>query len=359
MEYNIGASKPVQDRGTVSWKSPSNIALVKYWGKYASQIPANPSLSFTLSQCYTKTTVHYHLLEEAQEGYSLEFFLDGVEKPSFLPKIEQFLRKIDEFLPFLHSYHLKIESSNSFPHSSGIASSASGMSALALCLLEMSTRTPKETQSAQFFQNASFLARLGSGSAARSIQGPLVAWGKTAAIPESSDLYGVPYPTDCHEVFKDYQDCILLVDKGQKKVSSTVGHELMKGHPYAQQRFSQAHDHLSKLISILKSGDLEAFVELVELEALTLHAMMLTSQPSFILMKPNTLEIIEKVRAFRSASGLPICFTLDAGANVHLLFPKVDKDKIYQFIVNELVVYCENGQYLCDEVGLGCSPEIL
>ena len=82
----------------------------------------------------------------------------------------------------------------------------------------------------------------------------------------------------------------LLVDKGQKQVSSTVGHELMHGHPFAEQRFVQAHDHISKLIDVFATGNLKEFIHIVESEALTLHAMMMTSMPYFILMKPNTLE---------------------------------------------------------------------
>ncbi len=150
-----------------------------------------------------------------------------------------------------------------------------------------------------FNKKASFLARLGSGSACRSIEGDLIVWGKHKEIEGSSDLFGVKYPYEVHENFKNYQDTILLVDKGEKQVSSTVGHNLMHGHPFADERFKQAHDNLSKLIVILKTGDLKAFIEIVESEALTLHAMMMTSMPYFILMKPNTLEIINKIWKFR------------------------------------------------------------
>ena len=148
-----------------------------------------------------------------------------------------------------------------------------------------------------FNQKASFLARLGSGSACRSIEGELVVWGKNESIAGSSDLYGVKFEGDIHSNFQNYQDTILLVDKGEKQVSSTVGHQLMFGHPFAKERFSQAHENLAKLKTILASGDLKAFVEIVESEALTLHAMMMTSMPYFILMKPNTLEIINKIWA--------------------------------------------------------------
>ena len=96
-------------------------------------------------------------------------------------------------------------------------------------------------------------------------------------------------------------------------------------------------------------------MSLVESEALSLHAMMMTSMPYFILMKPNTLEIINKIWKFRSETQSPVCFTLDAGANVHVLYPENVKEKVLQFIQHELVGYCQNGQYICDEIGNGAQ----
>ena len=116
--------------------------------------------------------------------------------------------------------------------------------------------------------------------------------------------------------FSNYQDVILLVDKGEKQVSSTIGHNLMHNHPYAENRFKQANENLGKMATILQNGDIESFINLVESEALTLHAMMLTSNPYFILMKPNTLEIINRIWEYRQEKNSNICFTLDAGANV-------------------------------------------
>lgn len=342
-------------KGTSTWKSPSNIALVKYWGKKKNQIPANPSISFTLSACATTTTVHYHKLEEKTEDFSFDLYFEGKSKADFRPKILAFFERIQQFMPFLKEYHFKIDTSNSFPHSSGIASSASGMSALALCLMDMEQRLNPEMDRGFFNRKASFLARLGSGSACRSIEGDMVQWGAHKDNGQSSDLYGTKYPFKVHKVFDKYHDTILLVDKGQKEVSSTVGHNLMHGHPFATSRFEQAHQHLSELKPILETGDLNAFIKIVEREALTLHAMMMTSDPYFVLMKPNTLKIIHKIWAFRESSKSHICFTLDAGANVHILYPENEKEKIYQFIKDELVVYCENGQYICDRIGFGAK----
>jgi len=345
-----------KDSGSVTWSSPSNIALVKYWGKKEHQIPENPSVSFTLDHCKTTTTLSYSK-KETNDAFSFDVFLDGEQKDSFKSKIETFFKRIENYVPFLKDYHFKIETSNTFPHSSGIASSASGMSALALCLMsvEREISTALEVTDNYFNQKASFLARLGSGSACRSIEGDLIVWGTHKEIEGSSDLFGVKYPYEVHQNFKNYQDTILLVDKGEKQVSSTVGHNLMHNHPYASRRFEQAHENMSALINIFKTGDVDVFVKIVESEALTLHAMMMTSMPYFILMKPNTLEIINKIWAYRNKTNSKVCFTLDAGANVHVLYPEKEKDSVLEFIKTELVAYCQNGHYISDQIGFGAQ----
>ncbi|MFS4483717.1 diphosphomevalonate/mevalonate 3,5-bisphosphate decarboxylase family protein [Hyunsoonleella sp. 2307UL5-6] len=342
------------ENGSVTWSSPSNIALVKYWGKKAHQIPENPSISFTLNNCKTITNLSF-TTKEKEGKFSFEVYLDGEKKDDFKPKIETFFNRVELYVPFLRNYHFKIETSNTFPHSSGIASSASGMSALALCLMSIEKELKGDILEVDFIKKASFLARLGSGSACRSLEGDIVVWGSHDKINGSSNLFGVKYPYTVHQNFKNYQDTILLVDKGEKQVSSTVGHNLMHGHPFAQERFKQADKNLSDCITILKDGDLDKFTALVESEALTLHAMMMTSMPYFILMKPNTLEIINKIWAFRNKTNSKVCFTLDAGANVHVLYPESESMRVLEFIKNELVAYCQNGQYICDVIGLGAN----
>lgn len=344
-------------KGKVTWKAPSNIALVKYWGKKANQIPANPSISFTLDACATTTSVSYAKKEDISQ-LSFDLFFEGKPKEDFKPKILTFFERIEAYLPFLKTYHFKIETSNSFPHSSGIASSASGMAALALCLVDIEKSMNKDITDTFFLKKASFLARLGSGSACRSIEGDLVQWGEYEGISESSNLYGINYPFEVNAIFKNFHDSILLVHKGQKQVSSTVGHNLMHNHPYAERRFAQAHENLDNLQTVFESGNLKEFINIVESEALTLHAMMMTSMPYFVLMKPDTLEIINKIWAYREQSKVPICFTLDAGANVHVLYPESVKEKAIQFIQDELVAHCENGHYICDRVGNGARKLI-
>ncbi len=333
------------------WRSPSNIALVKYWGKHANQIPANPSLSFTLKECYTETEVTLSPKKSDTE-FDFEVQLDEKLEESFKPKIEKFFKAIVHEAGFLKEYHISIKTNNSFPHSSGIASSASGMSALALCLLSLKNQITGD-EPKDFLQKASEWSRLGSGSASRSVYGGLVQWGKSANNPVSSDQFATPFQGKTHEIFKDFKDYVLLVEVGSKSVSSTAGHGLMNNHPFAEKRFEQAHENLSKLETILENGDLEAFGNLVESEALTLHAMMMTSQPYFILMKPNTVKIIDLVWQFRKETSTPLYFTLDAGANVHLLFPASAETQVENFVERELRPYLKDGRYIKDCVGEG------
>jgi len=351
--------------GNFTWTAPSNIALVKYWGKLShqknelglddSQIPANPSLSFTLKNCHTVTSLQFSLRENTATPFSFELLFEGQPKLEFHPKMEQFFARITPYCPYLKDYHFIISSHNTFPHSSGIASSASGMAALAVNIMSLEQQLYPEMSQEYVQQKASFLARLGSGSACRSIKGSAVVWGETPSIAGSSNQYGISFPGEIHPIFQNYQDTILLVDKGEKQVSSTVGHELMHGHPFAQNRFDQAHEHLAQLKDIFASGNLEQFIALVESEALTLHAMMMCSQPYFILMKPNTLEIIQRIWQFRTRTNTPICFTLDAGANVHVLYPHSHKESCLQFIQAELIGFCQKEQYICDQIGNGAQ----
>jgi diphosphomevalonate decarboxylase len=131
----------------------------------------------------------------------------------------------------------------------------------------------------------------------------------------------------------------------------------MDSNPFSAKRFEVARNNLAQLDACLKNGRVNEFGSLVEKEALMLHALMMTSDPYFLLFKPNTLHIIEKVWDFRNKNGNQLYITLDAGANVHLLYPEHEKDTAKKLIDNELVGYCENMQYLCDEVGNG--PEEL
>ena len=349
--------------GRVGWQCPSNIALVKYWGKRGKQLPQNPSISFTLSECRSETFINF----EKADRFGFSFFFEGKENPAFGAKIEKFLLENQAFFPFINQLNLKVESRNTFPHSSGIASSASSMSAFVMCLLEIESMLSGLSASSRALRNsvpepvegtidlckASYFSRLASGSAARSVFPKMALWGKTEAYEGSSDEYAVSLENDIHPVFKTYHDSILIVSGETKAVSSRAGHALMEGNPYAPARYAQANENIKNLFAALKSGDLDTFINITESEALQLHALMMCSNPSFILMKPNTLRIIEMVRNFRNETQIPICFTLDAGPNVHLLYPETAAENVGYFVESKLIDYCADNQWIIDKVGDG------
>ncbi|MEG0760021.1 diphosphomevalonate decarboxylase [Chryseobacterium sp.] len=331
---------------TVSESCPSNIALIKYWGKYENQIPANPSISFTLNHCKTNTEMEFF----ANEKFSVQIFLSGNEELKFAEKIEKYFRNIEQYLPWILKGKYIIRTENTFPHSSGIASSASGFGAIAKCLMNLEESFSGKISEETSLRKASFLARLGSGSACRSLYNGLVVWGESDEVEGSSNLYAVKYSDEeIHSVFKDFNDWVLLIHEGVKSVSSTVGHGLMNTNPYAERRFQEAKENFVPMKEVLQSGNIEEFIKLVEHEALTLHAMMMLSDPAFILMKTGTLEVINKIWDFRKNTKLPLFFTLDAGANVHLLFPNDgSEDRIKSFVESELITYTQKNGVVKD-----------
>jgi len=334
-----------QDKQELVVSAPSNIAFVKYWGKKGQQLPINPSVSMTLQACVTKTKFTYRFENDgpALESYSFE----GNENPSFKARIEKYLGSVIEVCPALKNLKFSIESENTFPHSAGIASSASAFAAIGYALAYID-----DTVSNDLNMRASNLARLGSGSAARSIDGPYMAWGLSDAVEGSSDEHAVKL-ADIHSEFENVCDSILLVSKDEKAVSSSQGHALMQDHPFKQVRIDQARKNTKELVKALKIGDWEHFGKVVEEEALTLHAMMMTSDPSFILLAPQSLEVIKRVRDYRAQSKLPLYFTIDAGPNIHLIYPEQHAEEIQNFINAELADLCEGKSFINDKCGSG------
>lgn len=342
-----------QKNNKVGWKVPTNIALIKYWGKKPVQIPQNPSLSVTLSDSYTETYVEYFEKASKSNSIQLEFYFDGKKNESFEKRILNFFNSIESELPFLTEYKFKISSVNSFPHSSGIASSASSMAALSLCLMSIYEEVNHiQLEKDEFLKKASYYARLGSGSAARSVFGGYAIWGENEFVESASDLYAIPFNSEIHQDFKKLRIAVLLVSSKEKEVSSSKGHELMYNHPFAEARFNQAHSNLGLMLDILKAGDKNSFFKLIETEALSLHAMMMSSTPSFLLLKPNSVAIVDKVREARR-NGLDVGFTIDAGANIHVIYFENQKAEAHQFIQRELLQYCENNKWIDDKLGDG------
>lgn len=317
----------------IAWRCPSNIAIVKYWGKTGNQLPCNPSVSLTLSEAVTE--VKLETFEKKQTGIELEYFFEGGRNDSFQKRIFKYLETNISHFPLLKDVAIRLSSHNSFPHSTGIASSASAFGAIALSLLDAEGSLNGKSDKELFYKKASELARLGSGSACRSMFGGYASWGEHPEINGSSDLYATEV-TDVHENFRQMMDAILIVDDEPKKVSSSIGHSLMNNHPYAENRFLQAKENAGKIIKTLYNGDFEEFIQIAESEALALHAMMMTSGNYYLLMKPGTIHAIEKIISFREMTRVPICFTLDAGPNVHVIYPEAFKNKVSDFLQNEL-----------------------
>ena len=332
---------------TASWQCPSNIALVKYWGKAEGQYPVNPSLSFTLTGAYTETRVQ---MVEAEE-MGVRFLFEGKETP-FGQRVHRYVEQLSQENSWMRRFCFTIESRNSFPHSAGIASSASAFGALALCLADLGQQLDRgDAEGTDFFQKVSAWARQGSGSACRSVYPGFSLWGKTHLFESSSDAYAIPVLEQASPVFQQLHDAILLVDSGPKAVSSSAGHRLMDDHLFRRARIAQAHEHLNELYLAILSGDIQKFIDITEAEALSLHALMMTSRPSYMLLKPGSVAIIESIRQFRKQTNIPLCFTIDAGPNIHLLYFGEHKDQIVSYIENELLQHCENRRWLNDRIG--------
>jgi len=333
------------------WTTPSNIAIVKYWGKYGTQLPRNPNISFTLDRAHTRTGMNW---QEAP-ALHVKYYYDGQPMPQFSGRVEKFLKSLSkEEMPWLQKLSLDIDSKNSFPHSSGIASSASFMASMAMCLCTIEQELGEAK--GDFLKRCSHIARLGSGSAARSVYPVIGQWGKCEDLPESSQEYAIPVD-GVHEVYHSYHNDILIVNSEEKSVSSSAGHELMNGHVMEQARYAQAEKNITETLRALKEGDVSALGEILEIEALTLHGLMMNSASSYILMKPMTLQLIEAIRDFRQESKVPVYFSLDAGPNIHMLYPAAYRDQVLAWRKEAIDPHCE--RVLEDCVGAGPKEESL
>ena len=320
---------------TTHVRAPANIAWIKYWGKKGHQLPANPSLSMTLRECVTLTQVE----ATPATAMKVELWFQGDRSEAFETKTQKFLSERAQEFPLLGKFHYKIQTQNSFPHSSGIASSASSMAALSQALGNLLTDHGIDVTR----QQIGSMARLGSGSACRSVEGGIVTWGKTPLIDQSSDLHATKVTKLVHADFLNAKDAVLVVSSKEKELSSRAGHGAMTGHPFAAARYQQANDNFALLWAGMQTGDWQKVGEVMEAEALTLHALMMTNNPGTLLLAPKSLEVLRLVRLFRQESKLPIYFTIDAGPNIHLIYPESVHAKVEPFIRHELLPFTENG----------------
>ena len=334
---------------SMGWQSPSNIALVKYWGKKNGQMPATPSLSMTLDRAFTQTRVDVKTDQPVKGLVSL----NGEPDHPFLPKMKQFLQWMGSEIPLLNQLTLSCTTLNSFPHSTGIASSASGISAFTLCLLSVADHVlHTEIPGEELIHMASYAARMGSGSACRSLYGGFTVWGEASSVPGSSDEFAIPVAGLVHPDMLLLKDAILVVSANPKSLPSTSGHRTMNGHPFFDGRIGQANQNLAEAMHALSDNDFELLSSIAEYEALTLHALIMSANPGTLLMKPATVEVIHRVSDARK-SGLPLFFTLDAGANVHVMYPTAAAVSVEKYIADALQPLCEEGRVIFDGCGEG------
>jgi len=278
------------------------------------------------------------------------FRFGGKPAPAFEERVVKYINILKDHMPFIKRFNLTIDSSNTFPHSAGIASSASAISSLALCFCSMEEAITGRKQE-YFFQRASYLSRLGSGSACRSVYGGLSAWGKLPGIKGSDDLHALPLHVD--NPFNGIHDAILIVDSGKKTVSSSAGHDLMGKHPYLEGRINQACENMNRVMQAIRIDDFDGFSRVVENEALSLHALMMSSRPGYLLLKANTIHVITKILKWRESTGIPCTFTIDAGPNIHLIYPANARNDILSFINESLIEHLEDGRWIDDKMGNG------
>jgi diphosphomevalonate decarboxylase len=293
--------------GKATVTAPSNIAFIKYWGArdLAQALPMNASISMTLTECVSLSTVAF--TEGSDEPDRIELVAEdgstALPSASFRERALAHVGRMSRWARRSGSF--RVATRNSFPTGAGIASSASGFAALTLAAtkaLGLSLSTPE----------LSDLARMsGSGSAARSVLGGYVEWspqgegtGHAEALAPASHW--------------DLRDVIALVDHGEKDVSSLDGHRVAASSPHFDTRQRILPQRLALVRRAIDERDLEALGPVLEEEAIELHLIAMSSKPPIFYWKPGTVQVLERLRKLRS-EGVSAWATMDAGANVHVI----------------------------------------
>ncbi|MBL8046508.1 MAG: diphosphomevalonate decarboxylase, partial [Anaerolineales bacterium] len=278
-----------------------NIAFIKYWGNRDERLrlPVNPSLSMNLAGLETVTTVSF------DSALAEDEVLIGGQLQSGVPK-----QRVSAHLDLVRARagintKARVTSSNTFPAGAGIASSASAFAALSVAAAAAAGLSLSEAE-------LSALARRGSGSASRSVPSGFVEW-HMGTGDENSFATSVAGPEHW-----PLADVVAIISKAHKTTGSTEGHALAGSSALQTARVASAAQRLQKCKMALMARDFEALAEIVELDSTTMHAVMMTSHPPLYYWEPQTLAVMKHIREWRAA-GLPVCFTVDAGANVHCL----------------------------------------
>lgn len=282
--------------------APANIAFIKYWGKRDAQLnlPTNDSISMNLSNARTVTEVEF-----STDFRRDKFWLNGKKRDG--NELEKVSRQLDRIAEQAGKKRLfaKVESENSFPTGSGIASSASGFAALTVAAASALQLELTE-------QELSILARQGSGSACRSIPDGFVKWNQGES-DESSFAVSL-FPPEYWLI----HDLIAIVDENRKQMTSSEGHELAPTSPLFASRLEYLPGAIGEIERAFSQKDFTCFGEIIEAEALSMHAVMMTSQPSLLYWSSNTVALMQAIRQWRK-EGVEAYFTIDAGPNVHII----------------------------------------
>lgn len=286
---------------TVTAVACANIAFIKYWGNRDQRLrlPANGSISMNLGGLHARTQVVFDP-ELCCDDY---LNLNGRAEPAALRRVSSFLEHVRQ-MAGIRSF-ARVESENNFPMGTGIASSAAAFAALALAASRAAGLTLSEAK-------LSRLARLGSGSACRSIPGGFVEWRDGGSDHESFAISIAPAD------HWNLVDCVAVLKTGPKPVGSTEGHALAGSSPLQQARVEDTPRRLDICRQAVLRRDFSALAEIIEQDSNLMHAVMMTSTPPLFYWEPGSLELMRAVREWRKA-GLPAAYTLDAGPNVHVL----------------------------------------
>ena len=303
---------PNRTERTATSIANANIAFVKYWGNRdnALRIPSNGSISMNLSGLYSHTQVTF---DPALDRDRLS--LGGKEVAgAALARACTLLDQVRN-LAGLRA-HAQIISYNNFPTGTGIASSASGFAALTLAASRAAGLNLAEAE-------LSRLARLASGSACRSIPGGFVEW-RAGHDHASSYAFSIAPPEHW-----DLRDCIAVTSLAHKPTTSQEGHALADTSPLQAARVSSAESRLQVCREAILTRDFDALAQVVELDSNLMHAVMMTSTPILMYWLPATVLVMRAVQEWRRG-GVPVCFTIDAGPNVHVLCPASEAEAVIQ-----------------------------
>lgn len=294
--------------------SPANIAFVKFWGKKNPKlnIPFNDSLSMNLSGCLTTTTVEFgEKFKKDRITINREKIQGkGYERVVMILSLVRKMAKIKLFA--------SVSSKNSFPSDAGIASSASGFSALALAASSAAGLSLSQKE-------LSILARLGSGSASRSIPDGFTYWKRGTDNDSSYSVQTAPLG------FWDIRDLVVVVSREKKKSGSTEGHTIATTSPYFKLRLKKLPSRIRTIKKALLKKNFETFGRVLEEEAIDLHVMAMTSRPSIFYWNGGTMNTMHVIMEMRG-KGLSCYFTMDAGPNVHVICQGKDEDKIRKIL---------------------------